>query len=55
MQGNSEREGETHLLTDRNIKYLQQDDKSDCIHQVHIATVIQQHRPIQLVDKKKCK
>ena len=55
MQGNSERESETHLLTDLIIKHVQQDDKSEFIHQMYVhatvshhASALQKHRPIQL-------
>ena len=52
MQGNRERESETHILTDLIIKHVQQDDKSEFIHKMYIHdTVFQQHRPIQLVDQ----
>ena len=62
MQGNSERESETHLLTDLIIKHVQQDDKSEFIHQMYVhatvfhhASVFQKHRPIQLGDQNKNK
>ena len=60
MEGNDERESETHLLTDLIIKHVQQVDKSEFIHDMYIHatvfhhdTVFQKHRHIQLVDQKK--
>ena len=56
MQGNSERESETHLLTDFIIQHVQQDDKSEYINKMYIyATVFHQHRPIQSLIKTKTK
>ena len=60
MQRNSERESETHLLTDLIIKHEQQDDKSEFMHQMYVhatvlhhASALQKHRPIQLGDQNK--